>query len=106
MWSGFFLSNHTILWKSDFQTLNPIFIILKTADGEALDESNPFFEDEDPLATEISNGSHETSHHNNPFEVENDNSNPFQVDEDDDYDNSGKNPFSWTWGIVIFFYNK
>ena len=59
--------------------------------SQALDESNPFFEDEEEeLATEISNGSH-----NNPFgEFENDNSNPFQVDEDDDYDNSGKNPFS------------
>ena len=56
-----------------------------------MDESNPFFEDEEELATEISNGIPE----NNPFgEVENDNSNPFQVDEDDDYDNSGKNPFS------------
>ena len=32
------------------------------------------------MATEISNGSHETSHHNNPFEVENENSNPFQED--------------------------
>ena len=59
--------------------------------SQALDESNPFFEDEEELATKISNGIPE----NNPFgEVENDNSNPFQVDEDDDYDNSGKNPFS------------
>ena len=63
--------------------------------SQALDESNPFFEDEEEeLATEISNGSH-----NNPFgEFENDNSNPFQEDmedaADDDYDNSGKNPFS------------
>jgi len=61
------------------------------ASDEALDESNPFFEDEEELAAEISNGIPE----NNPFgEFENDNSNPFQVDEDDDYDNSGKNPFS------------
>ena len=67
--------------------------IAGATDEAALDESNPFFEDEEELATEISNGSHETSHHNNPFGVENDNSNPFQENEDD-YDNSGKNPFS------------
>ena len=50
---------------------------------ELLDESNPFFES--------------SQDGNNPFEEENASStNPFDDDEvEDEYDQSGKNPFAW-----------
>ena len=50
---------------------------------EELDESNPFFES--------------SQDGNNPFEEENASStNPFDDDEvEDEYDQSGKNPFAW-----------